>query len=127
MTDYMKWFFTIVGAGLVLYVLIRLFESTPERAENRERQREIGIRLALGARPRDVLGLILSHGARLAGAGLLVGLIGAVAVTRLLGTLLVGVEAFCCGGHGTCGACSCTPQQRIGSSSRVWGDQGAIV
>lgn len=58
------------------------------------RQREIGIRLALGAQPRDVLALILSHGARLAGAGLVLGLLGAFAVARLLGTVLVGVEVM---------------------------------
>jgi len=58
------------------------------------RMREIGIRLALGAQRHDLLGLVLSQGARLAGVGLVVGLAGSFAVTRLLGTVLVGVEAL---------------------------------
>jgi putative ABC transport system permease protein len=53
-----------------------------------QRTQEIGIRVALGAQKRDVLKMILRHGSRLAGAGLLVGLGGALLVTRLLQTLL---------------------------------------
>jgi putative ABC transport system permease protein len=52
------------------------------------RSREIGIRLALGARPRDVLRMILRDGARLTAAGVLIGLMAALALTRLIQTLL---------------------------------------
>jgi putative ABC transport system permease protein len=57
-----------------------------------QRTREIGIRLALGAPRHNVLGLILGQGAKLAVAGVLVGLIGAFALTRLMQSLLFGVS-----------------------------------
>jgi putative ABC transport system permease protein len=53
-----------------------------------QRTREIGIRAALGARPRDVLHMILGEGVRLTLAGLLLGILGALAATRLLAGLL---------------------------------------
>ncbi|HEX7049881.1 MAG TPA: ABC transporter permease [Longimicrobiales bacterium] len=58
-----------------------------------QRTREFGVRTALGARPRDVLRLVVGQGARLAGIGLALGLAGALAVTPLLGFLLYGVDA----------------------------------
>ncbi len=57
-----------------------------------QRTREIGIRIALGAMPREILGLVLSQGAWLAGLGIAAGLLGAMAATRLLTSLLFGVE-----------------------------------
>jgi putative ABC transport system permease protein len=56
-----------------------------------QRTREIGIRIALGALPREILGLVLSQGAWLAGLGIGAGVIGAVGATRLLASLLFGV------------------------------------
>ncbi len=53
--------------------------------------REIGVRLALGAGARRVLGLVLGEGARLAGLGAAIGLAGAVALTRLMRSVLYGV------------------------------------
>jgi putative ABC transport system permease protein len=57
------------------------------------RTREIGIRIALGARTADVLRLIVVQGMRLVLAGALVGLAGALALTRLLRSLLFGVSS----------------------------------
>jgi predicted permease len=56
-----------------------------------QRTREIGLRLAIGARPRDIVSVMLGHLARLAGAGVLIGLGGSMVATRLLTTLLFGV------------------------------------
>jgi predicted permease len=57
-----------------------------------QRTREIGLRVALGARKTDVLGLILKQGLLLAGIGGALGMLGAAATTRLLGSLLYQVQ-----------------------------------
>jgi putative ABC transport system permease protein len=53
---------------------------------------EIGIRMALGARPADVLRSVLGQGAKLTAAGAVVGLAGAIMLTRYLRTLLYSVS-----------------------------------
>ena len=58
-----------------------------------QRTREIGIRTALGARPREVARLVLGQSMRTVALGLVVGVGGALAVSRLLSTLLYGVGA----------------------------------
>jgi putative ABC transport system permease protein len=58
-----------------------------------QRRREIGIRMALGAQPRDVRSMVVSQALGLGAAGLGVGLAGALALTRVLASLLFGVSA----------------------------------
>ena len=57
-----------------------------------QRTHEIGIRMAVGARPRDVFTMILGHGMKLALIGVAIGLLGAFALTRLMASMLFGVE-----------------------------------
>ncbi|MEP6689556.1 MAG: ABC transporter permease [Gemmatimonadaceae bacterium] len=56
-----------------------------------QRTREFGVRMALGARPRDVLGMVVRQGIGLTVAGMAIGLAGAFGLTRLMRTLLFGV------------------------------------
>jgi predicted permease len=68
-------------AGVGLYGVVAFLVS--------RRTREIGIRVALGARPRNVIGLFLRQGGRLVAAGLLLGVLGGAAVSRMLASALV--------------------------------------
>ena len=54
---------------------------------------EIGVRIALGAGPGDVLGMILGQGLRTIFIGVAMGIVGALALTRAIGSLLFGVTA----------------------------------
>jgi predicted permease len=58
-----------------------------------QRTREIGMRIALGAQTRDVMSLVLRQGVGLTAAGIVAGVIGALALTRWIESLLDGVSA----------------------------------
>jgi len=72
-----------------------------------ERTHEIGVRLALGAHPRDVLQLVLRRGLILTSVGLLIGLPIAFGVAQLLGSIIYGVSAADLFTFGSVGALMC--------------------
>ena len=56
-----------------------------------QRTRELGVRVALGARTADILRVVLADGARMTAVGIVIGVVGAAALSRLLEALLFGV------------------------------------
>lgn len=80
------------GVGVIAIVLcvIGLYGLTASVVG--QRTREMGVRIALGARPLDVLGLVVGRGARLALLGIAIGTVAGLALTRLLGGLVWGVD-----------------------------------
>jgi putative ABC transport system permease protein len=67
----------------------------------RQRMQEIGVRIAIGAQRRDVLRLIVGGGMKLALTGAIVGLVGALALARVVGTMLFEVTPFDPASYGT--------------------------
>jgi len=59
----------------------------------RQRTAEIGVRMALGAAPVSIFGLVVGHGLRLSAAGIVLGLAAAFGLTRVMTSMLVGVKA----------------------------------
>jgi putative ABC transport system permease protein len=57
-----------------------------------QRSREVGVRMALGARPGDILRMFLGKGVKLAGVGIVAGLVVAASTASLMASLLYGVR-----------------------------------
>ena len=85
------WLISIFAATALLLAAIGLYGVMSYSVA--ESTREIGIRMALGARPADVLKLIVSQGMKVLLIGLVIGLGAAFVLTRLMGSLLFGVTA----------------------------------
>jgi hypothetical protein len=80
------WMFSIFGAVALLLASIGVYGVLSYAVS--QRTQEIGVRMALGASRQNVFALIVSHGLKLAGVGILCGVIGAAAVTRVVASLL---------------------------------------
>jgi predicted permease len=81
---------TLGGLGLLLAV-VGVYGVVSQSAASRTH--EIGIRMALGAHPRNVFTLVLGQAAVLVGVGIIVGLVVALGATHVIASLLVGVTS----------------------------------
>jgi len=79
------------GLGLLL-AIVGVYGVVSYTASRR--RHEIGIRMALGAQRGSVFGLVIRQAAILVGAGVCIGLLAALACTRILASLLVGVSSY---------------------------------
>ena len=85
------WMFSMFGIVAVVLASIGVYGVIAYGVS--QRTQEIGVRVALGAQPGDVIRLVVRGGAILAGTGIVIGLAGAFAVTRVIQSLLVDVSA----------------------------------
>jgi len=85
------WMFSIFGAVALALASIGVYGVLSYAVS--QRTQEIGVRMALGASRESVFSLIVAQGARLAGFGILCGVVGAVGVTRVVKSLLYNVSA----------------------------------
>lgn len=85
--------YLIAGFGLLALVLASIGMYGVISYSVAQRTQEIGVRMALGAQPRDISAMVLLQGARLAGLGVAIGLVAAFGVSRLIASFLFGVGA----------------------------------
>jgi putative ABC transport system permease protein len=85
------WLLALFSATAMALAIIGVYSVTANSVT--QRTREIGIRMALGAHPRDVLYLLVRQGMGMALIGIALGLICAFALTRMISDLLYGVSA----------------------------------
>jgi hypothetical protein len=84
--------FVIFAAGALLLASIGIYAVVAQATVRRTQ--EIGIRMALGATSRSILGLVVGRGMKQLAAGLVLGLAAALAVTRLMREVLFGVSPY---------------------------------
>lgn len=84
------WVLGILGALALVLAAVGMYGVLAYHVT--ARTREIGIRMALGARPREVVQLVIAQGLRVTVAGIAIGLLISAAASRLLATLLQGVS-----------------------------------
>ena len=83
---------TVLGGFAALALVLALLGTYGVLSySTAQRTQELGIRLAMGARPDDVVGMVLGGGARLAAAGLLVGVLVYLVVARVLESMVYGI------------------------------------
>ena len=83
--------FAVFAGGALLLALIGIYGVMAFLVQTRTH--EIGVRMALGATARDVFKLIVGRGMKLTAIGVLIGIAGAAAVTRLMHSLLFNTSA----------------------------------
>jgi putative ABC transport system permease protein len=84
--NYLTWLVGAFAASALMIALIGVYGLTAHTVTRRTP--EIGVRIALGARPVDILWLVVGQGLRLSIAGAVVGVAGALGLTRLVSSLL---------------------------------------
>jgi putative ABC transport system permease protein len=103
---FVAWAFGIVGAIALVLAAVGVYGVLAYAVS--QRRYEIGVRIALGARPADVVRMVVSRGMWLCGGGVFAGLVGALAVSPVIGralyqvspadpVTLIGVSLFLCG------------------------------
>jgi putative ABC transport system permease protein len=91
----LRWFGTLFGILAVAALFLSLIGLHALMSTNvTRRTREIGVRLALGARPGDISRMVLSQVLRIIAVGMILGSMGALSIARLLQLRLNGVEPF---------------------------------
>jgi predicted permease len=85
----------LIGSFAVVALLLAAVGLHGSLAHSvRRQQRELGIRMALGADRAGILRMVLGRGMRVAGVGLLIGLVGTLALSRVLASFLYGVRPY---------------------------------
>ena len=85
----------LIGAFAIVALVLAAVGLHASLAHSvRRRQREFGVRMALGADRASVLRMVLSQGMRVAGVGFLLGLVGTLALSRVLASFLFGVRPY---------------------------------
>ena len=84
-------FLSVCGALALVLATVGLFGVTYYTVS--QRTREFGIRVALGARPANVMTLVMKEGLALSGTGVVFGIAGALLTVRLISTMLIGLGA----------------------------------